>query len=77
MKSKKLTSISDEMVIGAPTIEEILPDFLKFCEGCGLIAHNASFDVGFIEENCRRMEYSYRFYGRRYSGYGKTSSAGP
>ena len=52
---EKLTSISDEMVIGAPTIEEILPDFLKFCEGCGLIAHNASFDAGFIEENCRRM----------------------
>ena len=52
---EELTSISDEMVIGAPAIEEILPDFLKFCEGCGLIAHNASFDVGFIEENCRRM----------------------
>jgi DNA polymerase-3 subunit alpha (Gram-positive type) len=52
---EQLTSISDEMVIGAPVIEEVLPEFLKFCEGCVLIAHNASFDAGFIEENCRRM----------------------
>ena len=38
-----------------PVIEDVLPEFLKFCEGCVLIAHNASFDAGFIEENCRRM----------------------
>lgn len=49
------------MVLDAPVIEEALPKFLKFCEGCVLIAHNASFDVGFIEENCRRMEISTDF----------------
>ena len=37
----------------APTIEEILPEFLKFCEGAVMVAHNASFDMSFIEENCR------------------------
>ncbi len=58
---EQLTSISDEMVLDAPVIEEALPKFLKFCEGCVLIAHNASFDVGFIEENCRRMEISTDF----------------
>ena len=52
---EQLTSISDEMVIDAPVIEDILPKFLEFCEGCVLIAHNASFDAGFIQENCRRM----------------------
>lgn len=52
---EQLTSINDEMVIGAPVIEDVLPEFLRFCEGCTLIAHNASFDAGFIEENCRRM----------------------
>ncbi len=52
---EQLTSISDEMVLDAPVIEDVLPEFLKFCEGCVLIAHNASFDAGFIEENCRRM----------------------
>ncbi len=50
-----LTSINDEMVMDAPVIEEILPKFLDFCKGCVLIAHNASFDAGFIQENCRRM----------------------
>ncbi|WP_041703687.1 PolC-type DNA polymerase III [Lachnoclostridium phytofermentans] len=45
---QKLTSITDEMVIGSRTIEEILPEFLSFCEGCYLVAHNASFDIGFI-----------------------------
>jgi len=52
---EQLTGISDDMVIQAPAIEEILPEFLDFCKGCVLIAHNASFDVGFIEENCRKM----------------------
>ncbi len=52
---ERLTGINDEMVMDAPVIEEILPDFLHFCEGCVLIAHNAAFDVGFIEENCRRL----------------------
>ncbi|MDO4261433.1 MAG: PolC-type DNA polymerase III [Eubacteriales bacterium] len=53
---EQLTSISDEMVMGAPVIEDVLPEFLKFCEGSALIAHNASFDAGFIQENCRRMD---------------------
>ncbi|MCC8138959.1 MAG: PolC-type DNA polymerase III [Lachnospiraceae bacterium] len=53
---EELTGIDDDMVLDAPPIEEILPEFLAFCEGCVLIAHNASFDAGFIEENCRRMD---------------------
>ncbi|MCC8164169.1 MAG: PHP domain-containing protein [Lachnospiraceae bacterium] len=56
-----LTGIGDDMVLDAPPIEEILPEFLSFCEGCVLIAHNASFDAGFIEENCRRMNISTNF----------------
>lgn len=47
---EKLTGINDQMVMGYPMIEEILPQFLKFCEGCILVAHNASFDVGFIRK---------------------------
>jgi DNA polymerase-3 subunit alpha (Gram-positive type) len=52
---EQLTSINDDMVLGAPKIEEVLPIFLKFCEGCSLVAHNASFDVGFINKNAERM----------------------
>lgn len=52
---EELTGINDAMVLDAPQIEEILPDFLAFSEGCVMVAHNASFDIGFIEENCRRL----------------------
>ena len=43
------------MVMDAPAIEEILPQFLEFVGDAVLVAHNAGFDVSFIEENCRRL----------------------
>ena len=57
----ELTSIDDTMVAGAKTIETILPEFLAFCEGCSLVAHNAEFDVGFIKENALRQGYDVDF----------------
>lgn len=58
---EKLTSISDETVLDAPTIETVLPEFLSFCKGCVLVAHNANFDMSFIMENCRRLGYAAEF----------------
>ncbi len=52
----QLTSITDEMVLEAPDIETVLPDFLAFIGDAALVAHNASFDVGFIEQNCRYQD---------------------
>ena len=52
----KLTSITDEMVMKAPDIETVLPDFLAFVGNATLVAHNAAFDVGFIEQNCRYQD---------------------
>ena len=49
---EELTSIKDDMVIDAPKIEEILPVFMKFCEGAIMVAHNAEFDMSFIKKNC-------------------------
>lgn len=51
-KIEELTGIRDDMVMGAETIEEILPRFMEFCEGCVMIAHNAEFDMSFIRKNC-------------------------
>ncbi len=60
---EKVTNINDSMVIDAPKIEEILPQFVTFCEGCILVAHNAGFDMAFLTENCKRQglpsEYTY------------------
>ena len=44
-----LTGISDSMVAQAPPIEQVLPQFLEFADGCVLVAHNAPFDVGFLK----------------------------
>ena len=57
----KLTTITDADVMDAPTIDQVLPEFFAFCEGCVLVAHNASFDIGFIKENARRLGLPYAY----------------
>lgn len=52
---EKLTGINDNMVLPYPKIDEILPQFLEFCGDSVLVAHNASFDVGFIAFNASRL----------------------
>jgi DNA polymerase-3 subunit alpha (Gram-positive type) len=52
---EKLTGIRDDMVVNAPTIDKILPEFFAFCEGAVLVAHNAGFDMSFLNENARRL----------------------
>ncbi len=49
-----LTSITDEMVAGAPKEREAIEEFLEFTGDRMLIAHNANFDVGFIRVACAR-----------------------
>ena len=45
-----LTGISNEMLKDKKSIEEELPTIMDFLSDCVLVAHNASFDVGFIQQ---------------------------
>lgn len=46
--------ISDDMVTNAPLFPEVYAEFLKFAGPHVLLAHNARFDIGFIEAEARR-----------------------
>ncbi len=50
-----ITGISQKMVANAPRIEELMPDILAFLEGAVVVAHNAAFDVGFLNYELRRL----------------------
>ena len=52
---EELTHINDKMVMDAPTIDVVLPQFLNFCEGCVMVAHNADFDVSFIKRKAMNL----------------------
>ncbi|MEC0373059.1 PolC-type DNA polymerase III [Paenibacillus chibensis] len=50
---QQLTNITDEMVKDAPDLEPVLQEFVKFAGDGILVAHNARFDVGFIQASLK------------------------
>ena len=50
----RLTGITDDMLVGAPSQEQALRAFLDFAGDAPLCAHNAEFDMGFISAGCRK-----------------------
>jgi DNA polymerase-3 subunit epsilon len=52
----QITGITQEMVAGAPRIDEVIPELLEFLEGAVVVAHNARFDVGFLNYELRRLK---------------------
>ena len=51
----RLTSITNEMVADAPTIERVLPAFRDFLGDAVMVAHNAQFDFTFLDFEFRRL----------------------
>ncbi|MFC5472055.1 PolC-type DNA polymerase III [Cohnella suwonensis] len=52
---QQLTNITDDMVRDAPELEPKLREFVEFVGDAVLVAHNARFDIGFIQENLKRI----------------------
>jgi DNA polymerase III subunit alpha, Gram-positive type len=50
----RLTGITNDMVKDADPINKVLPGFIEFLGDAHIIAHNASFDYGFIEHNAKK-----------------------
>ena len=53
----EVTHITDDMVKDADTIDVALPKFLEFMGDCVLVAHNASFDIGFLKYNAEQLGF--------------------
>jgi DNA polymerase III subunit epsilon len=49
---EELTGITDWMLAAAPRLAAVLPELLRFADGCVLVAHNAPFDLGFLTAGC-------------------------
>ena len=60
-KIVELTGITDAMLVGAPPIEQVLPEFLSFVGNRVLVAHNSDFDTGFLRAACLKMGLSYNY----------------
>ena len=52
----ELTGISDSMVCDAPSALKVIPEFKKFCQDTILVAHNAQFDLRFVNAESQRLE---------------------
>ena len=54
---KGLTHIDDDMLLSAPDIKSVIPEFVKFCENSYFVAHNAGFDIKYLAEELERNNF--------------------
>ena len=51
----KVHGLSDEFLADKPLFASVADELLEFVEGAEIIIHNAGFDVGFLDEELRRL----------------------
>jgi DNA polymerase-3 subunit epsilon len=59
-----VNGITDDFLADKPCFADIADEFLAFIDGAELIAHNASFDMGFLGAEFERLERPVRLAGR-------------
>ena len=57
----EVTHITDDMVKDADTIDKVFPRILEFIKGSVLVAHNASFDMGFLKYTAKELGYEFDY----------------
>ena len=55
----KITGIDDQMVAQAPRFYEVAKRIIQLTEGSIFVAHNVRFDYSFVQEEFRRLGYTY------------------
>lgn len=58
-----ITGITNEMVSSARPTEQIVADFMKFCENHVLVGHNIMFDYKFTKKYAQKYGYSFEKQG--------------
>ncbi len=58
---QEVTNITDEMVANSPTIDVLFPKVLDFIKDSVLVAHNASFDIGFLKNVAKNLGYKFDY----------------
>ena len=58
---QEVTNITDEMVANSPTIDVLFPKVLDFIKDSVLVAHNASFDIGFLKNVAKNLGYEFDY----------------
>ncbi len=54
--ARAVSGISDEFLADKPLFAEIVVELLQFIDGAELVAHNAAFDIGFLDAELARLD---------------------
>lgn len=56
-KATEINGITDDDVVGAPKMKDVIADFYKFAKSSCLVAHNASFDKSYLDKYAKEERY--------------------